>query len=178
MRDYLSPAKKRFNGVVVRVAALKSLATKRNIMITTGLVATVAIASAATVFNRANGNTSNYEAVSSQTQPVDNNAVSSTSSEAQTLTSEPKGDNSTKLNSNNSSTSSTSITVNDQNIPVPENGTIHKTVQSGNGTSTTVDVSHSSTSDQNTTTNKSVNLSVNTHTSNVSHTSRTNTSSD
>ena len=72
-------------------------------------------------------------------------------------------------NQQSGSTSQTnaSVTVNNQQIPVPQNGTVSKTITSGNGTTNvTISSSSSNSGDASSTTSSSLNVNTDTFTNN------------
>ena len=68
--------------------------------------------------------------------------------------------------SSSTNTNSTSVTVNGQNIPVPQNGSVQQTIPNSDGTgSTSVNVTQSHTGSGDTSTQNSSSLHVSTHSS-------------
>jgi hypothetical protein len=167
MRDYLSPAKRYVSRVIPHPGTVGTFVAKRRalsfaivasfVVITTiGFVTVQGIMRNSTTYQ----DSVTKNADSSLEATVTNSNLSTPASPA----AEPAGQGSEAASSSTSSSKSTSVTVNNQPVAVPENGTVHKVIQSSDGT-TKVDISVNSNSSTSTNTNSSTNLNVNTNTS-------------
>lgn len=88
------------------------------------------------------------------------------STSASTTTTKPSASSSVSVNSSGNSSSTTQVTVDGQNVTVPENGTVQKTITSPDG-STSVSITSNSQSGGSNNSNTSTNLSVSTNSSSV-----------
>jgi len=178
MRDYLSPAKRFVSQAITRVPMAKSLSSRQGILVALGAASVLAVALVTFVVVRTNASQASVKTTitSSQTATPDKDeAVFSAAEKTDDITTQENQPMTTQSSSNSDSTSNvdTKITVNNQDIPVPENGTVHRTIQSDNGTTNvTVNTSTGTTSNQSTTS-----TSTNVNTSTFSHSTNMNISS-
>lgn len=178
MRDYLSPAKRFVSQAIARAPMAKSLSSKQGILVALGAASILAVALVTFVVVSTNASQASVKTTitSSKTaNPQKGEAVFSTTEKTDEVTTQENQPMTTQSSSNSDSTSNvdTKITVNNQDIPVPENGTVHRTIQSDNGTTNvTVNTSTGTTSNQSTTS-----TSTNVNTSTFSHSTNMNISS-
>lgn len=170
MRDYLSLVWRRAASVVPQPMAIRALMLKHRaysfvvaavflVALTSTLVfvRNMAIASSQTGGNLFHAADKTEVSNTSTTQtPEGETAVSTTNQNT------ASGDTS---QSNTQSDTSTNVTVNNQQIPVPENGSVTKTIQNDNGSTTvTVNSNNVSNGDVNSGSTTSTSLNVNTST--------------
>lgn len=150
MRDYLSRIAKTAGNVVAHPTAARAILARRPAYVAAAFLVVLVTAFAVLRIVRADETNA----------PVKSDAVSKTSIETTTATSpaavettpQPvaEGDQQTMTtpNSENQSSSTstqTNVTVNGQKVDVPQNGSVSKTIQSDNGT-TSVNITNSSSS--------------------------------
>ncbi|MDB5176643.1 MAG: hypothetical protein JWN75_311 [Candidatus Saccharibacteria bacterium] len=171
MRDYLSPAKRYVSRVIPHPGALGTFVAKRKALtfaITASFVVITTIGFIAMRGTMQDSTIYQDSVNKSSDSSVDATVTSSTLSTPSTPASDSSHQsNNSSSSSTSSSTNKPSVTVNNQPIDVPANGTVHKTVRSDNGT-TKVDISVNSNSSTSSTTSTSSNLNVNTNTSSYS----------
>ena len=176
MRDYLSPAKRVMSQTIARTLRLKFVGTKKNMLVSAGVASLVAVSLVAFTVVRTNASQnsshSNNAVITTKTTVQD--AVVSQPQEAADVSVQEEQPMTTQSSSNDSrSTSDTKVTINNENIPVPENGTVHRTIQNENGTTNvTVNTNTGTTSNQ-----SSSSTSMNVNTSTFSRSSDVNISS-
>lgn len=156
MRDYLSPAKRAMALVVPHPAAVRAFIMKRRSFVFLMAASFVVITTLGFVSVRALVATdSNVERVTES--KGQNTTLTNVTTDGQPVVSQEAtvtGDNSmtTASTPNSESKTNTTVTVNDQKIDVPQNGTVHKTVTNGDGT-TNVTVTTNTSSDGSTSSN-------------------------
>ena len=149
MRDYLSPAKKAAERVMPHPAAIRSFMIKRRsfvflmavtfVVITTlGFVTVRAVTGAAETEQKTVKEEGKSSTLSTNTT---SNSSSGQPSTSQSITTETKS--TTEAPSTSSNDSHTSVTINNETVPVPANGSVQRTITNDNGT-TQVNVSTNS----------------------------------
>lgn len=171
MRDYLSPAKDYLGRAKAQVASLSKVAFKPRVIAMFASTATIALFAAGivTLKTMAQQSSQNDTVIETKVSPGQT-SVTQTVTQPDTTTTETLDDSSAPEasgNSHSSSESKTSVTVNNQSIDVPKNGSVQRTITNDNGT-TQVNVSTSSNSSDtatNISTQTSSNYFSNTNTS-------------
>lgn len=179
MRDYLSPARRAMNDAIARVTSHKAVRTRQGILVTTGIaslfavgvVALSVVRSSASDQPRSNSIVTTKEVTTSPSEAVapsqDQTGQVAQTEGTQMTAQDTSGDQQSR------SESKTKVTINNENIPVPENGTVNRTIQSDNGTTNvSVTVGSGTASNQ-----SSTSTSTNVSTSTFSHSTTMNTSS-
>lgn len=145
MRDYLLPAKSYLNRAKVRAQLLPKASIKPTIVTVLASTAIIAFIASGVVALRtaaANGLTQSNDAVIQET--VTSPGVSVTTQSNSTTTDQPTSsettvqtESSSTSNSeqtNGAASTSTSVTVNNEPIAVPQNGSVQKDIQTDSGT--------------------------------------------
>jgi hypothetical protein len=160
MRDYFSPLEHAVQAAV-HPTTIRTLFTKhRTIAYAITAVFLIAITSVFLVIRAAGETMQKNDALTNDLQSTAQTTVTAADDNTQPVAG---GNQMSGDTSNGSSNSLTNVTVNNQRIPVPKNGSVTKTVSSNNG-NTSVNVSSSSTSNSSSNTSSSTTLNVNTTT--------------
>jgi hypothetical protein len=168
MRDYTSLGSSRVARVLIHPSTLGAdILKRREVAFAITAAFFVAISSGALVVRGlAMGAPQHNDSVTADQQSTTATTITAAKDDTQPVAegSQPAMNTNDSSDSSGTSQSKTAVTVNDQKIDVPQNGTVTKTVQNGNGT-TTVNVTNTSSSDGDSNSTTSSTLNVNTHTS-------------
>lgn len=168
MRDYLSPARRVLARAIPHPAAIKAFIIKRRafvfIMAATFVVITTLGYVSARAITASNSKDENVVEAKGQTSTFSN--VTESQQPASTGEATVEGDNSqaTASTPSSNSESKTTVTVNNEQIEVPQNGTVQRTVTNGDG-STSVSVTTNTSSNNSSTTNSHTSTNTNSTTS-------------
>lgn len=177
MRDYLSPAKRYVTRVVPHPAVVKAFVARRRALIFAITASFVVITTLGfvTVRGLMGPASDNQNVVTKQGQTSHTTSVTTNTDNQPVVTTQESKTEATTTTEPSSSDAKTSVTVNNQPIDLPANGTVHKTITNENGT-TQVDVSVNSDSSGNSVSSSvsstNLNMSTNTYSQNVSITSQ------
>jgi hypothetical protein len=169
MRDYLSPAKRYVSRVIPHPGTIGTYVSKRKALSFAIVASFVVITTIG--FVSVKGLTQNPKTYQDSVSKNANSSVETTVtntnlSEPASPVAEPADQSSSTSSGSDTSSKSTSVTVNNQPIEVPENGSVHKVIQSGDGkTEVNISVNSNSNGSTSTNTSTSTNLNVNTNTS-------------
>ncbi len=164
MRDYLSPAKRAMARVVPHPAVVRAFIMKRRAFVFIMVASFVVITTLGFVSVRAlvatDSKTERVTEAKGQSSSLSNSTIDNQPvvSQDATVTGDNSMTNATTPNSENKT--NTTVTVNDQKIDVPQNGTVHRTVTNGDGT-TNVTVTTNTSSDGSTSTNSYTSTNTN-----------------
>lgn len=179
MRDYLSPAKKMVARVIPHPAAARAFIMKRRALVFAMAAASIFVLTLGVITVRAI--TTPKAAVEANNTVVSEgktSTLSTTKVESSNETEQPTMNQQHSQQSNDTSSSSTTdttVTINNEQITVPENGSVQRTITNGDGT-TQIDVSTNSDSNGNSysssfmtssSNSTSVNSSITTNSQNV-----------
>lgn len=173
MRDYLSPAKKVIERVLPSPGAARSFLAKHHIFLSIATTSVVVSMTLGFIVLRMTG-----AAVDSARQSVTTEtktSVLTTSTTPDVTASQPAtivNQQTTSQSSPSSDTTAethTSVTVNNQPVDVPVNGTTHKTVTNSDGSMTDVTVTNNSQSNSSGSSSTSVTTNTNTNSTQTSH---------
>ena len=161
MRDYLSRIAKTAGNAVAHPTAARAILAKRPAYVAAAfLVALVTVFAVLRIVKAEDASTPMNSNVMSKTT-IESTTKADTASAEETPQAVAEGDQGTMKTSNSenqSSSTQTNVTVNGQKVDVPQNGSVSKTVQSEDGT-TTVNITSSSTSNSSNT-SSSLNVST------------------
>lgn len=172
MRDYLSPAKRVMARAIPRPATVRVFVARHRAFVFMIVASFVVITTLGYISARAltgDSESSSNALAEPELRAAEVPSFDGASKSEGTVTDDAnvEGDRSTESANTppDSESTNTTVTVNDQKIEVPKNGTTHKTIVSDDGT-TTVRITSNSSSDNDSSTSTSLN--VNTSTSSVS----------
>ncbi len=168
MRDYLSPMRKALEKVVPHPAAVRSFVIKRRAFVFIMCASFVAIITLGYLSVHAALSPKSHENVVEQkgtNSHISTSITNSTQAPETPSVAPPSGSSNEQSRSSSDSKANTSVTINNQKIDVPANGTVQKTINNPDGT-TNVTVTTNSGADGSSTTNSYV--STNTSTSSTS----------
>lgn len=139
MQKYLSPAKRYMNRVIPHTAEIKAFVQRRRLMVFGIAAALLLVTMLGFVAVRGRMNSTNNDLYTHEKHADGSSATT-------TITGGPSdlANGANIPSSSNSSGTKTTVTVNDQPITVPENGSVSKTYTNGDGGTTHVNVSHNS----------------------------------
>ncbi len=168
MRDYLAPAKKMVARVVPQPMAVRAFVAQRKAPLFFIVASVVVVTMLSFVTARALVTTQTERSVDTDGQ----HATLSTTTTTQDQPPAAEVDTTDQTSQPSETKINTTVTVNNQAVEVPQNGTTQKTIVSGDGTTTNVTVSSNAESDGSTSTNTYT--STNSNTSVFSNTSSQN----
>lgn len=161
MRDYVSRIAKTAGNAVAHPTAARAILAKRPAYVAAAfLVALVTVFAVLRIVKAEGAGTPVNSNVMSKTT-IESTTKADTANAEETPQAVAEGDQGTMKTSNSenqSSSTQTDVTVNGQKVDVPQNGSVSKTVQSEDGT-TTVNITSSSTSNSSNT-SSSLNVST------------------
>ncbi len=170
MRDYLSPAKRYMSRVMTHPSALSAFVAQKRALVFALTASFVVIMTLGFVTVRGlmlptseNKNIVTKEGETSQLTSITTNSNSNSDQPAM----KPQESQSTNVTAQSSSDGKTSVTVNNQPIDVPENGSVSKTITNENGT-TQVNISTNSDSSGNSVSSSVSSTNLNTSTNSFS----------
>lgn len=168
MRDYLSPARDYLGKAKVHVALLsKNMLKPRFVAILASMAAiTIFAMSIITLKVMAQDSSQNNETITeTKIAPGTTSVTQTVTTQSDTPPADSVSETTASTTKSNDAQTTTSVTVNNQPIEVPQNGSVQKVITNDNGT-TQVNVSvNSSDSSTNVSTHSSSTYNVNTHTS-------------
>lgn len=168
MRDYLSPAKTYLGKAREQVAALSRVSLKPRMIAMVASTAAVAFFAASVIALRTMSNESSAlqgNVIKTETKVAPGSTSSIQVGDPQPSVSDNGASSSsvTQTTSGNTNDLSTSVIVNNQSVPVPENGTVNKTI-TNNGSTTKVEISTSTNGSSNNSSFSSSNVQMSTNT--------------
>lgn len=132
-----------------RLAGIASLPHRSRLRLTlAGAAALAAVPVAAFAVQGLSGSSDTGASVSSQ-PAADSLPVQAGAALNQDTASNSSSSSSSAGSSENHATVNTQVTVNGQSVPVPENGSVHRIIETGNGGQVTVDINNSTTTENN-----------------------------
>lgn len=158
MQKYLSPAKRYISRVIPHPADIKGFVRSRRALVYGMSAAVLLVTMLSLVVIRGNMNT-NHDAYTHEINAKGNSVTTITNGNTMQIS-----------DGMNASDGKTSVIVNDQQINVPQNGSVSKTITNEDGSKTHINVSHSSNSTGDSTyssSSTSTNISTNTYSNNV-----------
>lgn len=154
MRDYLSPAKRMVERVIPHPAAVRAFVIKKRAIVFAMAAAFIFVLTLGVITVRAmtdqktiTDNTVKSEGKTSTLSTSSNNNATSSEGE-QAAVNQQQSSASSQSTQGPSSESKTTVTINNETVPVPQNGSVERTITNDNGT-TQVNVSTNSDSSGN-----------------------------
>lgn len=150
MRDYLSPAKRVVERVMPHPASIRAFVYKKRAIVFIMTATFVVITTLGFVTVRAMTTTDNKSEQNVVKEEGKTSTLSTTTTNSSTPpeSTQPSKESTTMTTPSNSSESKTEVTINNEHVAVPENGSVQRTVTNDNGT-THINVSTNSDSEGN-----------------------------
>ena len=179
MRDYLSPAKRMVERVIPHPAAARAFIIKRRALVFAMAAASIFVLTLGVITVRAiNGpktvveNTVTSEGKTS-TLSTSSETSNDTSKEEEQSAMNQQSSTTSSDNTGSSSESKTTVTINNEQVPVPENGSVSRTITNDNGTT---QVNVSTNSDSNGSSHTSSFMTTNSNSSSINNSTITSNS--
>ena len=154
MRDYFSPAKRAVSEAVAKTGLLKFAKTKQQSFAAIGAASILVVSTVAFVAIRSTQlDGDNNNAITTEQKTESKTEPSTELSGTKEVETEGQAMTTSESSSSTNTEGDTKVIINNEDVPVPENGTIHRTIQNENGTTNvTVNVDAGSSTNQSTTT--------------------------
>lgn len=177
MRDYLSPAKKMVERVIPHPALVRAFVMKKRALVFAMAAASIFVLTLGVITVRAintpkTDNTIKSEGKTSTLSTTSSDDTKSNEGE-QPVMNQQQSSTSSSSNQGSSSESKTTVTINNETVPVPQNGSVERTITNDNGTT---QVNVSTNTDSNGNSHTSSFMTTNSNSSNINNSTITSNS--